>query len=762
MMQLLVGSRAIAKRSRRLMSVCRIILHIKLSSNLLSTSRSCVHTYKPLRSCCSHVAQTQEHLHLLASLQGSGVQAHTAHAPMLFRQHLLQDASNSETENETEVDAPVAQHPHQAAAKAKMTGALNLGDTLPGAGHACHMPGVQLQRSSAMDMPTSPFSPPHRTASPLAASPLASIAHGLSQESAGSSAAPKAPGMQRQGPGLSPILRLAEPSLDAESDNGLSFPESPAELLMEPGVLESGVQVSREPAAKVDQHAAEMLPASLCLPPEKEADPWTSSPSGGPAASNSASDAKCAASQVQEPRVQVSGETAGNTDQHAAELSAASLSSPPGREASDATCAASQVKKPEVQVSGESAAKVPAASDPTRDSAGRVQDPLVTNPAELQDVRRCPARCPGAELQDVRRCPGRCRYERLHICPHKCDLCGHEEDVVDQVAAAEAPDLAEGTVQHAAAKPAGSSPTGMDSVKGVYPEDAVHDRNVQRAKIPNLLQKSRRAVKRLLKQVAQSKARKAKVKVKGKAQENTQSKTKGKAKGKACGKGKAKGKARGKGKAKAKARGKGKAKGKAEPNAKRKAGKAEPEAKGKAEPKAEPKAKGPTRAKRGTKNTFAGRAPPQNPDLLEIHNTIRIKFQELSPEQRQELAAATNFAADDAYWKLIHMIMGDRKKAFRRRAREGPGVGEGPGVQGPGVGSEGPGVEGPGVSGEGPGFGSEGPGVGESSGLSAWNGTAEALVEDCHAKLLFVWDKVKNNGFKAQISAAPSSAASSS
>ena len=139
----------------------------------------------------------------------------------------------------------------------------------------------------------------------------------------------------------------------------------------------------------------------------------------------------------------------------------------------------------------------------------------------------------------------------------------------------------------------------------------------------------------------------------------------------------------------------------------------------KAKSKAGPKAKCQARAKRGTANTFAGRAPPQNPDLLEIHNTMKIKFQELSPEQHQELAAVAERAADDAYWKVIHIIMGDRKNNFRRQARQGPGVHEG-------------------------------------------SGTAQALVEDCHTELLFFWEEFKSNGFKAQISAAPSSAASSS
>ena len=77
---------------------------------------------------------------LLASPQG-----HTVHAAMLFREHLVQEECDSETENESEGDTPSMHHPHHAAAQAGMT------DTLPGMGHVCGtLPGVQVSGGSGV------------------------------------------------------------------------------------------------------------------------------------------------------------------------------------------------------------------------------------------------------------------------------------------------------------------------------------------------------------------------------------------------------------------------------------------------------------------------------------------------------------------------------------------------------------------------------------------------------------------------------------
>ena len=228
---------------------------------------------------------------------------------------------------------------------------------------------------------------------------------------------------------------------------------------------------------------------------------------------------------------------------------------------------------------------------------------------------------------------------------------------------------------------------------GVDKCDAVHSRSpgvqaesstggsVRKVNIPNLLRRGRRAAKRLMKQAAEGK-------------------TKGKGHAKAKGKGHGKAK-KGKGSAKGKGKGKAKAKAKASPSPAQLKGKAKAKAKSKAKAQAKAEAhatadaKAKAKAKAGTKNTFAGRRPPQNPDLLEMHTTMKNKFQELSPEERQQLASAGKQSADYAYWKVMHFVMGARRDNFRGGARKGAGV--------------------------------------DTS-------RAKELVEDCHTELMFFWE----------------------
>ena len=665
---------------------------------------------------------------------------------MLFREHLLQEENDSETEDETEGDTPSIRQPHHAAAQARMTDALV--DTLPGMGNVCGMlPGVQPEEEPGVQ-PGVQVSMPgvgvqvsmHSPAMGMLRNPLSS-SQGIPQGSAtsdmaadgtvpthGTSAA-SIPVLEVPGTD-SPLLRSAVPSPDAS----LEFPESQETIYMESdprrrhaadGVQEPGVQVLGasaasglpEPAAQVlgesaaaaDQHAAAVSAVTPPLSQEGEACPWVGplpGPSSRLGASDVASDAARTAAGVQEPGVQVCGESAASgvqgpgvqvfgefattADQHAAtaEADLTGLSQGMGASgpASDATRVASGVQQPVAQVSGNSAAQAPQlavgldAVNAQRDAtcaASGVQQPGVQvsgdSAAQVPQVTASGVQQPGVQVSGE----SAAQVPRLQV----------SDD-----SAAQALQLTAEAVKPPAAAP---SSNGMDAVKGVYPEDAVHARNVQRARIPNLFEKSRKAAKRLLKQLAQAKARKAR----GKA-------ARGKATAKATAKKDAKPKAKGNAKEGAKPKAKGKAK-----------------AKSKAKPKAEAKA----RAKRGTKNTFAGRLPPQNPDLLEIHNTMKTKFQELSPELRKELAAFAKTSSENAYWKVIHVIMGDKKNNLRRRARQGPGVSEGPGVS-----------DGPGMSGR--------------------SGTAKDLVEDCHTQLL---DKFKSGGFQTWPSTAPSSAASS-
>ena len=130
-------------------------------------------------ACMSYVATWHEPKITLPPWLASP-QVHAAHTAMLFREHLVQDESDSETENETEGDTPSKRHPHHAAAQAAMTA---LGDTLPGMANVCGMlPGVQPGVQVSMSSPaTGPEIPP--------GSPTGNMAAGRTVPEPGTSAA---------------------------------------------------------------------------------------------------------------------------------------------------------------------------------------------------------------------------------------------------------------------------------------------------------------------------------------------------------------------------------------------------------------------------------------------------------------------------------------------------------------------------------------------------------------------------------------------
>ena len=168
-----------------------------------------------LHACHSHLAQTQDHP---AGSRSPRVQAHVVLAAMLFREHLCQEESGSETENETEGDTPSMGHPHHAAAQAGMTAAL--ADTLPGMRHVCGMfPGAQPERSAAMGV----------SQEEPQGSATGSMVAGSTVPEPGTSAAGstvcEVPGTRQRLMSGSPAIQSAEPSL-AEVESIHNIPDS--------------------------------------------------------------------------------------------------------------------------------------------------------------------------------------------------------------------------------------------------------------------------------------------------------------------------------------------------------------------------------------------------------------------------------------------------------------------------------------------------------------------------------------------------------
>ena len=133
-------------------------------------------------------------------------------AAMLFREHLCQEESGSETENETEGDTPSMGHPHHAAAQAGMTAAL--ADTLPGMRHVCGMyPGAQPECSQEEPRGSA-------TGSMVAGSTVPEPG-----TSAAGSTVCEVPGTRQRLMSGSPAIQSAEPSL-AEVESIHNIPDS--------------------------------------------------------------------------------------------------------------------------------------------------------------------------------------------------------------------------------------------------------------------------------------------------------------------------------------------------------------------------------------------------------------------------------------------------------------------------------------------------------------------------------------------------------